>query len=425
MLTPLQTKAQIAALPVPDEGQVLYWDTGKGAQPGFGVRVTANGKKAYVVQARVEGKSRRVVIGPTTMALAEARLRANKTHTRLKSDQVDITAEKREKRAETKAKRVKDAAQAWTLREVMEQYLIERRVNDRPLKPSTQRDIRRHVEKNFGDWADAPVAGVTVEAVKARFAMMQARAPQQAKQAMGVLRSLLYFARDERAVGDTYPLLAVNPVQIGLKRKLKPADGRERMVPLDKVRATWRMLAERRERTIADSPERTGLDIVSFGLLTGCRLGEAQNLTFDLVNLGEGWWRITAEVAKDRKARTLPLCSAAVALLRTRAARPGNAFVFPSRTIAGREHFKAPRGALDHVSKIAGMHLSYHDLRRTYMAVAAECRVEEWRYELLTSHKPRSVTGRHYRQKYDVRHLSEDAETVGTWITAELSKSKA
>ncbi|MEQ1683492.1 MAG: tyrosine-type recombinase/integrase [Burkholderiaceae bacterium] len=386
MKTPLQTKAQIAALPVPVIGQALYWDTGDGAIEGFGVRVTANGKKAYVVQARVNGASRRVVVGQCTgrsaIALEQALRKAGGMLEQLKDKQVDLTAEKREGRAAAKAKRVKDATQAWTLREVMEQYLRERTVNDRPLKDSTKRDIRRHVEKNFGDWADAPVAAITVEAVKVRFAKLQARAPQQAKQGMGILRALLSFARDEastKAGGNTFPLLALNPVSAGLKRKLKPADGRETMVPLDRVRATWRMLEERRAQSIADSPERTGIDIVSFGLLTGCRLGEAQNLTFDLIDLEEGWWKITAAVAKDRKARTLPLCAAAVALLRARAARPGNPFVFPSRTMAGRQHFKAPRGALDRVSKVAGLHLSFHDLRRTYMSVAAECRIEEWR----------------------------------------------
>ncbi len=415
-ITDLTTRAHVAALPVPEDGQALYWSRDL---EGFGVRVTSNGKRAYVVQARVGGASRRKVVGACNLLpLTEARLRAQKLLTTLRVDQVDLSEQERGVRAAAKVQKITDEALVWTLREVMEQYMRERRVNDRPLKDSTKREIRRHVEKNFGDWADAPVANIGVTAVKERFAKLHTRAPQQAKQSMGVLRSLLTFARDERAVGDTFPLLAVNPVSVGLKRKLRPAEGRERMVPLDKVRAVWRMLTKHRAQALIDSPQRTALDMVAFGLLTGCRLGEAQNLTFDLMNLDEGYWQITADTAKDGKARILPACRAAVELLRQREPRPGNPFVFPSRTIAGRDHFKDPRGALDLVVKVAGLHLSFHDLRRTYMAVAGECRVEEWRYELLTSHKPQSVTGRHYRQKYDVRHLREDAETVGSWITA-------
>jgi integrase len=412
----LTTREHVTSLKVPPEGQALYWARD---MEGFGVRVTANGKKAYVVQARVNGASRRKVIGPCNLLpLSEARKRAQKLLTTLRVDGVDLSAQEREVRAAAKVKQITDEAQSWTLREVMEQYLHERRVNDRPLKDSTKRDTRRHVEKNFGDWADKPVAGITVTAVRERFTTLHARAPQQAKQAMGVLRALLNFARDEKADGDTYPILQINPVQAGLKRRLKPAEGRERMVPLDKVRATWQSLTKAREQAISDSPERTGLDMVAFGLLTGCRLGEAQNLTFDLMNLDEGWWQITADVAKDGKARTLPLCSAAVELLRAREQRPGNRYVFPSRTIAGREHFKDPRGALALVVKVAGLQLSFHDLRRTWIAVADECRIPEGAAELLTSHKPKTVTGRHYRKKYDVRHLAADAETVGAWITA-------
>lgn len=415
-ITDLTTREHVSSLKVPPTGQALYWarDT-----EGFGVRVTANGKKAYVVQARVNGASRRKVIGPCNLLpLSEARKRAQKLLTTLRVDGVDLSAQEREQRAAAKMKRIADEAQSWTLREVMERFLRERRVNDRPLKDSTKRDTRRHIEKNFGDWADQPVTSITIAAVRERFATLHARAPQQAKQAMGVLRSLLNFARDEKADGDTFPILQVNPVSVGLRRKLKPPEGRERMVPLDKVRAVWRMLTEKREQAIIDSPQRTALDMVAFGLLTGCRLGEAQNLTFDLINLDEGWWKITAEVAKDGKARTLPLCRAAVDLLRVRQPRPGNPFVFPKRTISGRDHAKDPRGAMALVVKVAGLHLSYHDLRKTWQAVADECRVEAWRSELLSSHKPKTVTGRHYRQKYDVRNLAADAETIGSWITA-------
>ena len=414
----------MAALVVPGDGQALYWDANEGkhlsALEGFGVRVTANGKKAYVVQSRVGGKTRRVVVGACNLlALDEARKRAQKTLTTMRVDGVDVTAAKRAQRVAEETSSAEAAAKSLTLRSVMEQYLRERRVADRPLKASTRREIRRHVEVNLADWADQPVAGIGREAVKERFAKLTARAPQQAKQAMGVLRSLLTFARDENAIGDDYPILAVNPVTTALRRQMKPADGRQRMVPVDKVRAVWRLLSERR----AQDPDvfgavRTGLDLIAFGLLTGCRLGEAQNLTFDLVNLEEGFWRITAETAKDSRARTLPLCAAAVELLRAREARGKNQFVFPSRTVAGNEHFKDPRGAMRLVVEVAGMHLSYHDLRRTFIAVAIECRVEKWRYELLTSHKLTDVTGRHYTQTLDVRYLRDDIELIGRWISA-------
>lgn len=61
---PFLTNAVVEALPLPDKGQKLHWDSGKGSVSGFGVRVTANGAKSYIVQGRVNGKSVRYTIGP-------------------------------------------------------------------------------------------------------------------------------------------------------------------------------------------------------------------------------------------------------------------------------------------------------------------------------------------------------------------------
>ena len=47
-------------LPIPEKGTVFYWckDT-----PGFGLRVTANGDKAYVIERRVDGLTTRRTLG--------------------------------------------------------------------------------------------------------------------------------------------------------------------------------------------------------------------------------------------------------------------------------------------------------------------------------------------------------------------------
>jgi hypothetical protein len=53
-LTPAYTaKATIA----PGASRTFYWDAGL---PGFGLMVTANGHKSYVVQYRAAGRSRRM-----------------------------------------------------------------------------------------------------------------------------------------------------------------------------------------------------------------------------------------------------------------------------------------------------------------------------------------------------------------------------
>lgn len=428
MKTPLQTMAQVEALRVPTSGQALYWDVNTGrsqkAIAGFGVRITATGHRAYIVQSRVNGASRRVVIGPCNLlALVDARKRAEKALTTLRVDGVDITAAKRVKVAEAKAKAIKTEAQKLTLRRAMEMYLEKKRTKSGlPLKASSQRDVRRHIEKNFSDWCDKPVSDIKSKDVKARFAKIQARgAMQQAKQAMAVLRALLNWVRAEYASEDNddnpYPILAINPVHALAKSEaMRPPEARERMVPLTKVRDVWTMLKAAREAVIdPTSSSRTTLDVAAFALLTGCRIGEVTQLTWANINLDEGWWRIPATLAKDGKERHLPLCSAGVELLRSRKRREKCRYVFPGKK-NGDTHAANPVEPMKKISKVAGLHLSAHDLRRTFVAVAIECRVEKWRYELLTAHKPSDVTGRHYTQTLDVRYLRDDAEAIGRWI---------
>ena len=54
--------------------------------PGFGLRIHPSGRTVWIVQARIEGRSRRIVIARHgEMALAEARRRAHDTLARIRA----------------------------------------------------------------------------------------------------------------------------------------------------------------------------------------------------------------------------------------------------------------------------------------------------------------------------------------------------
>lgn len=65
------TAARIAALPIPVLGQDFYRDS---KQQGFGVRVSPGGTISFFAEGRVNGKTRRITIGPwPQLTIEEAR----------------------------------------------------------------------------------------------------------------------------------------------------------------------------------------------------------------------------------------------------------------------------------------------------------------------------------------------------------------
>ena len=102
-------------------------------------------------------------------------------------------------------------------------------------------------------------------------------------------------------------------------------------------------------------------------------------------------------------------------MLKARQRIKGNDYVFPHRSGVG--HVRNSRFLMDSVSAIAEMHLSNHDLRRTYIAIGQKLNIELWRLKLLTNHVSKGdVTIDHYTETNDMRYLSGEAERIAVWI---------
>lgn len=152
------TKLAVENLPIPsaEKGQEFYWE--EGATKGFGVRVTANGARSYIVQRPVNGKTRRFTLGQhPTLPCDEARKRAMEKLLEM-MDGINPQEEKRKKVAQTE-----------TLREVMEDYIEHKRTKHGPLRPTSKADLRKCVVVTFAEWADKPVAEINREACIKRF----------------------------------------------------------------------------------------------------------------------------------------------------------------------------------------------------------------------------------------------------------------
>jgi integrase len=400
-------KTRVESATVPSSGQVFYWDD---ELRGFGLRVSASGMRSYVAQGRVGTRTRRVTIGTHgRWTCEEARRQARE----LLRD-MDLGIDPTEKRQRA-------AALGVTLRAAVSAYLA-----DRALKPNSKADIEKHLRTSLKDWADRPVASITRDAVLAKFRAASQRSPSQANQAFVILRALLNYARAAYRAPDGTATLPENPVAVLSEAKLWNKErARTTRVPTNRIGATWHCLRSLVD-TVRTKHERTCIDYVSFLMMTGARGSEAAELTWDRIDLvedGVSSWHLPDP--KNGRPVTFPLSNELANILRTRkASQPDDErFVFPCWGSDG--HITDARGVLTKISRVAGLPLTRHDLRRTFTGAALHCGLEMWKAELLTGHVPQTVTLKHYMETSDLRYLSPDLERVCKWIVGEAKTAEA
>lgn len=388
----LRNKSVVEALPLPQKGQQFAWDT---ELKGFGVRLTPTGR-AYIVQGRVKGKSRRFSLGRHgVITLQEARKKATQELAKMIAGKDPVIEKKREQ------------VFALTLRQITQDYLNDRR----DLKESSRADIHKHLNNAFSSWADKPAIEITRDKVVTRFRELTERGPAQANQAFRNLRAIINYARAAYRP-DNKPMLIENPVSVlsdaKLWNKIRPRSGR---IPTEKIGLAWNTLQAIRKSQGETTIAYTSADAVSFLLLTGARWSEMAELTKDRINLDEGWWFVPD--TKNRKAITFPLSDLAIDILKNRP--ESSKYIFPSRT--GDGHIHDARGTFEKISETVDVKITAHDIRRTFRAIAGECGIELWKTKLLIGHKlSQDVTIDHYTETEDLRYLNGEINQISEWI---------
>lgn len=407
-------------------GEVIYWDT---ETKGLGLKVTPTGAKTFVLQSRLRGEERdvRIKIGSYGSWLLDS---FDDRDARRKAQEMK---QQFENGIDPRAKAKEDAAQKVTLGDVATKYLA------RPgaLKPTSEKWTRYYVEKVFADWTDKPITSITRDMVRERHAQLAEGgfkgmdpmntkdkrkvrpAPATANAAMIVLRILIQFAADEFRLADGKSLISDNPVD-AMKRHWAPAGNRTgRYIDKRKVGEVWNALHAERDKPMPEDT-RAGFDLALLLMLTGARRGEIGALEWSRVNIdhtdpSQCWFHLPDP--KSGREVFLPLSRQAVVILEGRKRVPGNPYVFPTRSKAG--HIGDPRAPFELISKVAGMHLSAHDLRRTWTNIAMrECLIEKFRTDLLTCHVPShaDTTARHYLDLTKLDWLYPETQRVSDWI---------
>jgi integrase len=401
---PKLTDRRVDQAKLPALGQAFVWCS---HDRGFGVRLNASGTRTFVVQGRADGRERRLSIGHRdALTVGQARVRAREILLSMRMG-VDPVAET-----------LRREHLAVTLRQAMADYCENKRTKNGALKVRTKLDIAARSRRSFADWLDQPITSITRDACAHRFTALSRRGPTTANQAFRYLRSILNYARNRHWVDDE-PLLRHNPVDV-LKYSWHPAKARSERIPCNRIGAVWRMLAaQARDGSVARG-ERTAAAFVQFLILTGARLREACELTWDRLKLDEPLpsWVIRPDQSKTGAGRVLPLSAQAAAILRSQPHVADNAFVFTSRD--GKSHVVQPGATWRAVSREAGVRVAAHSMRRTFTNTCLKLGIEMWKTEMLTSHAPTTTTLRHYTDTADLcESCADDVQLLADWVEAQ------
>lgn len=372
-----------AAEPTP--ATYILWDS---ELPGFGLRITPAGAKAYVVFYRAEGGGRRAPKRLQTIgrhpALSAAKARKAATEIKAKAalggDPAGALAEKRRQ---------------MTVSELVDLYEDEGLVVQRgarigtPMKPLTARytmaRLRHHVVPMLGKQRVAELVQGDIEALaravakgrtakdekgeKARSRVIVRGGEGAARKVVRDFSAVLSFAQRRRIVAENVALTA----------SVRKTDGRrERFLTGDEVQRLGQALDtlgtdDGRGRDKRGNPlpplNPKALNIARLWALTGCRRNEVAGLQWSEVDLERGLL-VFGDTKTGQSVR--PLSSAASALLTAlRENRTADSkYVFPAER--GDGFYVGTKDVWPEVTKSAGLPgVSPHVLRHTLGAAAA------------------------------------------------------
>jgi integrase len=398
------TANRARALPLPAAGYALHWCP---MTPGFGVRVTAAGARAWIAERRVNGKTVRRTLGKVegrgAISVEDAR-----------ADMVEVSGELQRgvdrlatQRAERAARSTADAGDALTLRRAIEDYLKgKRRAKDgKGLKDRTKADYaamlasggaakngRPYADGELSSLADKPLHKITAADVRAVHAAALERGERRAVYAMQVLRAVLNWH------GVKVPDNPLGKEIAGRDRiVLGKTAGDPRPIPPERLPAWWQAACTAENRDAAE--------YLQFLLLTGARGGEVKGIRArDVDPVGA---RVLLPDTKNRKDHTVLLSKQAAAILtpRLKGKRPAE-FVFD---------VVDPRHTLTTINEAAGVEITPHDLRATFASVAEELCSAYSVKRMLNHADAGDVTGGHYIAKSETQ-LRAAWQAVGDFI---------
>lgn len=384
MPTQKLTAKTIENIKPPRSGRLELWDRAISADTNlsgtFGLRVTANGSKSWVVMYRIDGKQRRQTIGSfPAYSLSKARGKAREA-LMLAGQGIDpVEAKKQEKRRVSDIKTVKQAVDDFIKRHAKRHNRSWREV---------ERVFKAYV---LPKWEDRPLPSITPADVhEVLDGIMDAGHGYMANRTFAHLRKFFNWCAGRHWISEV-PTAVMKP----------PAkeEARDRILDKEEIKEFW-------ERCEALGwPFGPCLKLL---LITGQRRNEVARMKWEHLDLEEGLWTLPKEATKMDRLHEVPLSPMAVEILK--GASHNGKFVFSTTGKTPISGFSRAKARLDKDSKLTGWRL--HDLRRTAASGMAEIGMAPHVIEKVLNHATGQISGvaavynRHLyqREKQDALH---------------------
>jgi integrase len=363
----LDTKTVAGLALAPGRGEAFAWDT---ELAGFGLRLQGQ-RRTWVAQYRAKGRTRRITLGATDrLTPAQAREGARRLLARVALGE-DPQGAKAAQRTQSER----------TFRKVVDVYLAARRP---ALAPVSHKIARLYLTGSYFRPLHAMgLAEISHPDIAARLSAITRG--HSANTANAARRAVSAFFRWTMEEGWA----AANPV-VGTRRPER-AKARERVLAPAELVAIW---------TACDD----GSDysrIVRLLILLGSRRSEIGGMRWDELDLEGKTWTLPGRRAKNGRALTLGLPSAAWQLLPARVA--GREHLFGTRAGSGFSAWDRNRAELDRRLNGAVKPWQLRDLRRTTATGMADIGIEPHVIEAILNHvsgTKRGVAGVYNRSPY-------------------------
>jgi integrase len=374
--------AAVKKLPTPVKGnRIAYDDDVK----GFGIRVTANGARSFVLNYRTKtGRERRYTIGTfPNWKVKAARDEAKALKRRVEAGQ--------DPQGELQGQR-----EAPTVADLCERYLAEHAPKKRA---RSRQDDAGMIVGDIAALRHLKVAEVEFADIERLHRKITERgAPYRANRVLALLSTMFKLARQWGMRPD-------NPVaDVPRNQEAK----RKRYLSKDEIASLTDALATYEDQAAAN--------IIRMLLLTGARRGEVERATWDQIELESGYWTKPASTTKQKTEHRVKL-SAPVLQLLSGIERDGTT-VFPRRRME--MHWTR-------ICKAAGISgARMHDLRHTFASIGASSGYSLPVLGALLGHNKPETTARYAHLYDDVQ--ARAVETIGAIVTgngaAEVHKLK-